>query len=277
MEGSKIKNIIILILLTVNLFLLVQVVDQERRSARNQEETRAGAVEVLARQNIAVRLDKLPEERSLPPMDVPQRDRAWEEAMAAALLGEALSAGEEGGPAAYRNGQGEGLFFSNGRFSFTFQEGLPLDGEEPEKHAVRLMKAAGYEGSVLRTEQDPEDGSLQVELRQLWGGEEIFNCGAVLTYRGGALRAVEGQRLTGTPTEAGDAAGLSVATVLIRFLGGIRGESWYLCSEIQDLRLGYVVAMEASGAGTLTPVWLVDTDGRNFYVNGMDGSLSVAE
>ena len=37
MEWSKIKNIVLLMLLAVNLFLLVLVADQERRSAAYQE------------------------------------------------------------------------------------------------------------------------------------------------------------------------------------------------------------------------------------------------
>lgn len=196
--------------------------------------------------------------------------------MAAGLLGGALSAGEEGGPAAYRNERGEGLFFSNGRFSFTFHQGIPLDGEAPERHAVRVMEAAGYEGTVLSTEQSGEDGALTVRLRQLWGGEEIFNFGAALTYRDGALWSIEGQRLVGTPVEAEGARGLSVSTVLIRFLSGVR-ENFYLCTEIRDLKLGYVAAMEAGGSGRLTPVWLVVTDGGSFYVDGADGTLSVTE
>ena len=47
MEWSKIKNIIIIILLTVNAFLLISVADREWKSAQYQEEARLGAVEVL--------------------------------------------------------------------------------------------------------------------------------------------------------------------------------------------------------------------------------------
>lgn len=278
MEGSKIKNIVLLILLIVNVFLLVQVAEQERRSAQYEAETRAGAVEVLARQNISLRMEKLPAERSLPALVIPARDKAGEEAMAAGLLGAPLTASEQGGPAVYEGAGGEGLFFSNGRFSFTFTQGVPLDGAEPERHAVRLMRSAGYDAAVVSTEENAGTGELRVNLRQLWAGEEVFNCGATLTYRDGALRAVEGQRLVGAPEETADASarGLSVSTVLIRFLGGVR-ENFYLLSEIRDLRLGYQASMEASGAGTLTPVWLVVTDVRSFYVDAVNGSLSIAE
>ena len=48
MEWSKIKNIIILILLAVNVFLLVQTAQQERQSRKYLEESQSGAVEVLS-------------------------------------------------------------------------------------------------------------------------------------------------------------------------------------------------------------------------------------
>ena len=54
MEWSKIKNIIIIILLTVNAFLLISVADREWKSAQYQEEARLGAVEVLRSNRIAV-------------------------------------------------------------------------------------------------------------------------------------------------------------------------------------------------------------------------------
>ena len=276
MEGSKIKNIVLLILLAVNVFLLVQVADQEHKSARYQEENRAGAVEVLSRQNIALSMEELPGERSLPPLEINTRDKAGEAAMAAALLGETGGGAEQGGPAAYRSGAGEGLFFSNGRFSFTFTAGIPLEGKEPGRHAVECMKAAGYEARVQSVEA-LEDGGVRVHLRQLFAGEEIFNYGAALTYRDGRLWSIEGQRLAGTPAEAdGAAQGLSVSTVLIRFLGGVR-EGIYLCSEIQDLRLGYSASTDAGGTGKLTPVWLVVTNAGDFFVDGIDGTFSPAE
>ena len=86
MEWSKIKNIVLLMLLAVNLFLLVLVADQERKSAVYQEEARTGAVEILAAANIHMDMEALPPESRLHTMAV-ERDRTTEDTMAKALLG----------------------------------------------------------------------------------------------------------------------------------------------------------------------------------------------
>ena len=57
MEWSKIKNIVILLLALVNVFLLVLVVSQERRSVRYQEEARTEAVAVLAKNGFSAGAD----------------------------------------------------------------------------------------------------------------------------------------------------------------------------------------------------------------------------
>ena len=60
MEWSKIKNIVILLLALVNVFLLVLVVSQERRSVRYQEEARTEAVAVLAKNGVDFLPERIP-------------------------------------------------------------------------------------------------------------------------------------------------------------------------------------------------------------------------
>ena len=79
MEWSKIKNIVLLMLLAVNLFLLVLVADQERKSAAYQEEARTGAVEILEKTNIHMDLERLPPESDFHTMAV-ERDRTMGDA-----------------------------------------------------------------------------------------------------------------------------------------------------------------------------------------------------
>ena len=165
MEWSKIKNIVLLMLLAVNLFLLVLVADQERRSAAYQEEARTGAVEILEAANIHIAMEELPPESTLHTMAV-ERDRAAEDAMAQALLGESVRSGDLG-PVTYSGSRGEGQFLSDGKFSFAFEEALTAEEGNLEEHGQQLMEKAGYECRVLGI-REQEDGKL------IW---ECPNCG----------------------------------------------------------------------------------------------------
>ncbi len=87
MEWPKLKNIIILILLLVNAFLLIMVGVQERDTAQYREQTITDMVNVLERNGIHLDRDRVPEELDLTALTV-ERDQESEAALAAALLGE---------------------------------------------------------------------------------------------------------------------------------------------------------------------------------------------
>lgn len=86
MEWSKIKNIIILILVGLNVFLLALVAVRESKSARYQEEARAGVLSALERSGIQFLPEKVPADMELTPLTV-TRSREREQSMAQALLG----------------------------------------------------------------------------------------------------------------------------------------------------------------------------------------------
>ena len=274
MEWSKIKNIILLMLLAVNLFLLVLVADQERKSAAYQEEARTGAVEILEKANIHMDPENLPPERDLHTMSV-ERDRTMEDAMAQALLGETSKSGDLG-PVTYSGSWGEGQFLSDGKFSFTFAgEGLQAGQEDPEVHGQKLLEQAGYECQVLDIRQQ-EDGTTVVTVQQLWDGDPVFNSTSDLTYENGSLRSIRGQRLMGTPEPKAGTEPLDVATILLRFLSGVQ-DGGYVCSEIVGMTAGYEVTLSSTGSAALEPVWLIITNTVSFYVDGTDGTVRQAE
>ena len=61
MEWSKLKNIILLLLVSVNAFLLILVGVQESRAARYEEDTRQAAVRVLEQSGITFGPERVPQ------------------------------------------------------------------------------------------------------------------------------------------------------------------------------------------------------------------------
>ena len=123
MEWPKLKNIIILILLLANLFLLAMVGTQERDSARDREQALTDAVSVLERNGIQLDRTHVPDELELTPLAV-ERDQEAEAALAAAWLGECEFSDLGSGRYAYQSVQGWAEFRSNGSFSVTFHDGI---------------------------------------------------------------------------------------------------------------------------------------------------------
>lgn len=271
MRWSKIKNIVIALLLVVDLLLLGQVVFREAESAALRRQAREDAAALLAASGIRVDLEAMPEDRELGPMWC-QRDTGREAALAAALLGE-TEVGEDGG---YTGAKGRVWFYSSGEFTVELVPAVYSLGEETaEAVSARVMAKLDFQGEVLSVAE--EGGTVSVRMRQSWEGSPIFSCEAVLTYEDGSLRTVRGRRLPGAPTPvAGDGA-MTVTTALIRFLSGVT-EGGYVRSQVKSMTAGYeMTAMPPGGAFKLTPVWQVETDASPFWMDAQGNLTQITE
>lgn len=274
MEWSKLKNIIILILLLANLFLLSMVIVQERGSTRYQEQALDNALSVLEQNGIRMERSVIPDELTLAPMDV-KRDREAESQLALALLGACETSELGGGRYAYQGPLGWAEFRSNGNFSVTFTEGTQkIDPEQSaQEHALALMGSAGLD-CVLTDSEDTGDGTV-LTLRQMWDGVPVYSCRITMEYGSESLLSISGQRLMGEPQPDGaEYELLSVPTALLRVLNGINDLN-DICNEITAMESGYVLTTSAEEI-CMIPVWYVTTDTGVYSLNALTGALERA-
>ena len=269
MEWSKLKNIIILILLAANLFLLAMAGVQERDSTQYQEQAVNDALVVLERNGIKVAPEAVPAQMPLGSMAV-QRDRELEETLARALLGDCTLSDLGGGRYSYESPLGSAEFRSNGNFSIVFSNGIPVDGGGEIDHALDITAQIGLSGTVA--EQVRDAGGTDVVLYQTWQEIPVYSCRINLEYRGGELCSISGQRLLGEPQPtSGQEKLLSIPTVLIRSLNGIN-DLGDICSEITELTPGYQMSNPAEGT-RMEPVWYIVTDTGAYQLNAITGVL----
>lgn len=275
MEWSKLKNIIILILLAANLFLLAMAGIQQRDSVQYQEQAVQDVLTVLERNGIAVAPEVIPEQMSLSSMTV-QRDRELETALAHALLGDCTVLDLGGGRYSYESFVGSAEFRSNGNFNITFPTGLELadDAQEETAHALSFTAGIGLSGTVAEQIRS-DDGGVNVVLYQTWQGIPVYSCRITLEYRERALWSVSGQRLMGEPQSTGMQEELiSIPTVLMRGLNGIN-DLGDICSEITRLTPGYQMSNPTEGT-RMEPVWYIVTDTGAYLINAITGVLERA-
>lgn len=274
MEWPKLKNIIILILLLANLFLVSMVVVQERSAAKYRVQAMENAVGVLENGGIRVDRSHVPEEMELTVLTV-ERDLESEKLLAQALLGTCTAADLGGGRYAYESALGSAEFRSNGNFNVTFSEGkmrLQRSGGE-EAHAVNLLGEAGLQ-VVLSTREETES-RVKLTCRQIWQGAPIYSCIITMEYENGSLLVISGQRLMGTPQSGNDKSELiSTPTALVRFLNGIN-DLGDICNEITAMEAGYLMVAGAD-ATRLVPVWYMTTDTGVYSMNALTGVLERA-
>lgn len=262
MEWSKLKNIILIILLITNLFLLGLVGLQEWNASRHRIQAREDALKVVERSGIRMKEEALPEDRLLPVATV-ERDRGEEAKLLTPLLGEVTETALGGGQYFYTGEKGEAYLRNRGDFTVSLPSGAyPLEGEMRE-HAVNTLSLMGFQGVVADCVGDGEAG--KVTLVQMWNQVEVHTCQVTALYEGGSLVSITGNRINGTPVSGGGVE-LSAVTGLLRFLEKF-GDTGDVCSEVLAMRAGYQLSASLSDSSVLVPVWYVLTDTGSYLLD----------
>lgn len=271
MEWPKLKNIIIVMLACVNLFLLVLVCYRQWESGQIGRQARENAVAIL-RDTRGILLEEavLPEEMSLLPMSVEQ-DQELERTQAAALLGGLYDTSQDA--MRYEGAKGTAQFYADGEFSAEFSPGAyPLDGAAPGAFAVELLAEIGFEAEVVET----DEANGLVTVRQLWNGAPVFDCTAVLSFQEGELREIRknvSHRLTGTPQPVASGEVKDLVTMLLTFVDYANQNS-PVFNRITGFTAGYALDTQAEPV-QMIPTWYVTTDqvGLSYYWNAVTGEI----
>ena len=273
MEWAKIKNIIILILILLNVVLLFLVAQREIMTERSLQTARNNAIEVIRSNGVTLQDETVPREMKLQPMQV-VRELEQERKLAAELLGENVAVEARGGDVyRYYSDAGWIQFHNAGEFSAEFSEDVvPMAGRDPVEHAAAVLKQIGFDGQLLKHEV--ENGAGTISFRQELDTVPILGCQATLVYADGQLRRIEdGCRLNGTPSANVEKSTISVATALMRLFNGMR-ELGDIYNQIESITPAYNLSVDLSGMAGLTPIWYVKTDTATYQLDATTGAIS---
>lgn len=250
MRWTKIKNIILLLLVVVNLFLLALVGFRTWRTAQNDRQTQERMLQVLENNGISFQPQVLPGPMSLTTRRL--TPAPFGEAQAAQLIGEITEVDTIGQRTIYRGARGTLTLSSAGECALEFFSNCSLTEED------LWDSLAGLGLTFRETRRLRDRGELTVEACLLWEdaplpGEELH-----LICNNGVPASLTFRALLGSDESLPAAGGpISAATALLRLLDALNRQG-YICSRIDRLYAGYTL----SGAGpyTLEPAWFVEID-----------------
>lgn len=273
MEGSRVKTVIIMILLVVNGFLLVLVGARRSEARRYEQSALDGSIQVLAQNGIVLSSDAISAREGCQ-SGTTQRDPELEERLASALLGEAAEGSSRGGGLyTYTAEHGQISFRAGGELSAQLKQGDYWSISDPESYSAALADRLGL--ALRRTRCEIREGSGEIVYQQLADNAPLFSCQLVLTFEQGHLVDLSGSLLAMDKLTAESEALLSLPTVLMRFLDKIL-DSGDVCSAILLVEPGYLITQSFTGTVGLQPVWHITTNTADYYVNGITGELSRA-
>ena len=277
MEGGKIKNIVIVILVILNGFLLFLVGGRRMETTHSHESARSSAIQIIRSGGVQLEEEIVPEHAELPALQA-VRDPEWEKNLAAAVLGADVSVEALGGEVyRCRNQNGWIQFHSTGEFMAELADSAFVLTGEAAQHAVTMLTGLGIESRVLA--DTVVNGTGRVTLGQMVNGVPVLDCQAVVHYRDGALVSItQGRRLPGVAQSARYRETMSVSTALMRLYNGLK-ELGDVYTRMEEITPAYTMNMEISGTARLDPVWYVKTDTGAYQMDlctGQVGRLGAA-
>lgn len=271
MDSVKVKNFIILVLLIVNAILLSVFVSDTLRERAQRSGAVEGAVQLLAENGISVAEDVDLSEREIETLSL-ARDTEHEERMVTNVLGNAAVSDQGGNILLYFGSRGEAGFRGTGGVEMNLHSGEYSARGDLTGCARGFARSLGLrtvsEPVSLNLDEDSDEGTL--ELCCSYDGVRVINCVLSFTFADGELLGVYGTRVLDTVTGERQQELIDVPTVLTRFLSLVL-ENGHVCSSLDELELCYNMQANAAGEATLTPVWRIETDTGEFFINAVTG------
>ena len=263
MRTSKLKNLVLLILILCNAALLVLVVptqlSQKRQAQRTAQELRS----LFAGYDIRLPAGDLPETLTLYPLEATLDPEAALRAARAILGAEPEAVTETGSYAMLYAASSGTCALRRERLEATLED-RSLSGSG-ERAVARLLEDMGLSAHVISS----EEGAYTA--RQSLLGAPVFSADLTFTLWGSRLEAVSGSfcAVEDTLTALSRESCISCSDALVAFLAARDSTGWVGAS-IARMEQGYLLADSASASKLrLNPVWRLETDTGVYYVNGL--------
>ncbi len=266
MDRYRLKNIIILILVLTDLFLLGSLVSRQASRQAARRSSAEHLTELFAADGIQLSPAALSDETPPAPR-ILARDTAQERQAAAALLGNDLARSDQGGGiSSYSSSRGGAMFRSTG----AFDAAGTLAREDAMDFCQDFCQRYGYTEPSFRL---LGDGSTATVTRQ-YDGVPVFNCTVTFSITGGVLDSVSGTLLPDTFTAAPvETEPLSAIAALTAFQK-VRRDTSAAVSSVTELYCCFELQSSASSHMSLVPAWCIVTDTGNYYVNCITGVVT---
>ena len=272
MSVSKMKTVIILILMVMNLFLLMLVVPNFLPHYQQSQQAQAQLQMLFERYQLSLDLSTLPKSQPITSVNVSYDSDATLTA-AKALLGDTVLVEED--PAlyysSYTSSSGTLRFYRSGLCDATL---TGFDAvSDPAEHAKKLLTRMGLDiCAVTALESGTE--IVSVTATQSISGIPLEPAQIQLVYTAGCLTRLSGTLYLGALSRPSSQTCLDCGEALIVFLGSRDTLGW-VADQVYAVEQCYTHAGTASAATVrLDPAWKIIPDTGYYLVNGITGTVT---
>ena len=266
MDAYRLKNITILILVILNLFLLGiwgRHLWQDRSSQRRMEQELRQFCSDQGL-HLAEDIDLVPPPHASLSLN---RSLEAEAQMAAFILEEEVAAQDEGGGIySYTGRLGTVRFRSNGTFSYT-PRNHPVSSSEAMSNS--FCDTFGYD-ITLRNHSEQEE---ILTATQIADGKSVYNSFVTFLFTDGKLTSLSGTYISPTDSTILRENTVTRTTALVRILDYLL-PSGMIFSELVSIHPVYELQSTAASPLQLAAKWEITTDTGRFYVDCSTGAIT---
>jgi len=272
MAWSRVKNLLIAMLIAVNVFLLVVYGFTVWRENRNREQVNRDLLSVAASLGIDLPEPLIQTEvQTLYPMQV-SADRDADRAIAEALLGVCEETLREDGAQIYQSEAGSLCFFSDNTVELELVLSEHVADERGARKLVKsILGRLEQNGKTLVMEETSSGQDFLFTVPLTVSGMPVFD--SVLTFEiTSDLLSVSGQRVLHHPKQLRSNDVQELPGVLLSLFGYWEARD-LLMQTVTGIELGYLAENRKSERLNLLPVWHIAVESGDWYVNAIDGSI----
>lgn len=270
MSGSRIKNLILLVLTASALCLLLVVVPNRMAQIHEQRQMLEQLRTLYGGYGISLELDELPRSATLYSVEL----GGEQQTAVQALLGQkaVMTSDPDRFETEYSSELGTLQLTRTGGFSAVLT-GSKRAGQ-PEAAARKLLRSMGFQAASVQQLQQA-DGTAVVQAGQSLLGVPVFGSMLQLTYRQEQLVQLEGTFYLGSEsiTRVSEQQSISCADALTQLLASRDVLGW-VGESVRQLTQGYLPTETAASGIRFVPVWYIETDSGSFYVNAITREIS---
>lgn len=275
MPISRLKNLIILILLAATAFLLALVIPNRLAQSRQRARQNRELIDLFAARGIFLSETVLPQEEKLYTVELPDVPSCGG-TLAARLLRDPVSvqdAASSRDVCSFQSSTGYLRYDSSGWLS------LDLKGAEEfsdlKGGSVKFLKELEYTANDVSAPERLSAGVFRVCCTQRLFDVPVFSEPLSLTYTNNCLTHMEGTFFCGLKeaVRIDDTLCISCADALVSLLSERDAIGW-VGSSIVSVRQGYRHVDTAASSIRMSPCWQIVTDAGAFYVNGITGEVT---
>lgn len=265
MDRYLLKNIIIIILVLVNGFLLGSLALRQTAALDSRHQVEEHLVALFAADEMSLPADVISRKTPPDPL-ILSRSIPHEQAVAHFFLGkDAVQEDQGGGTYTYTS--------SIGMARFRFDGSFDIVGSLATENAEELCQTFCRKFSYSEPTFSSDDTGTAVRL---YDHMPVFNCSVTFTLDQGELLTVSGTLLP----EEGSASPenqepLSAIAALTAFQKMCR-ENGAVVSAVTNLYLCYELQGSTASSLSLVPAWCVVTDTASYYVNCITGVITTS-